>query len=67
MTFWTALVIMLPLSDDPMGRVLYPDAASCRAALNAVSATLPYDHRLRCEPTGVASASPRPQPNPRRN
>jgi len=66
LTFWTALVIIVlggPL-DGEVTYLLYPSHDACLAAHQTVSATLPYDHRLACEQTRMASSSIRPMPRP---
>ena len=66
MTFWTALVITIlggPL-DGEVAYLVYPGHATCMAAHRTVSATLPYDHQIRCEETTLASSSITPKPRP---
>lgn len=67
MTYWTILWITFlggPF-DGESGFMAYPSLETCEKALNVVSDTLPYDHNITCEETGVASSSPRPKRNPR--
>lgn len=66
MTFWTALIVTFigGSLDGASSYLLYPSEAACLAAHRTVSETLSYDHRIRCEPTRMASSSIRPMPRP---
>ena len=66
MEFWTILWITVlggPL-DGTITGLIYPDLASCEAALNPVSDTLPYDHKLLCEESTNVSSTVRPRQRP---
>ena len=66
MEYWTVMLITVlgGYMDGAMAAIPYPTEASCTAALNPVSNTLPYDHKLECHVSEVPSASIRPQPRP---
>lgn len=66
MEFWTVLWITVlgGALDGTVTALVYPDLASCEAALSPVSDTLPYDHNLLCEETTTLSASVRPLRRP---
>ncbi|CAB4138354.1 hypothetical protein UFOVP330_11 [uncultured Caudovirales phage] len=66
MEYWTVMWITV-LSGYLEGATLaipYETEAQCLEALNAVSDTLPYDHKLDCRVGDVPSSSIRPQPRP---
>lgn len=66
MTYWTVMMITIlggPMESVQMG-LLYPSEESCRAAVNQVTDTLPYDYRVDCVVSDTLSASPRPRPRP---
>ena len=67
MTYWTILWITAlggPF-DGQTSYMVYPSVEACEAATATISATLPYDHSIECEPTTVLSSSLRPKRNPR--
>jgi len=66
MTYWTILWITAlsgPLDGVAMG-IFYPSIEACTEAHQAVSDTIPYDHTVGCESTGIASSSLRPRRRP---
>lgn len=66
MTYWTVMVITVLSGylDGAKIAIPYPSMAECEAATSGVSATLPYDHNMKCVQVGPASGSIRPMPRP---
>jgi len=66
MTYFTVMLITAlsgPLADADM-RLVYFSQDKCLLALNSVSNTLGYDHKIECIVTQVASSSIRPRARP---
>lgn len=63
MTYWTALLITIlsgPL-DNTTTAIAYPSLEACEAALQPISAMLPYDHSMICEESTTVATSIRPK------
>lgn len=66
MEYWTVMVITVlsGYMEETKLMIPYETEAQCVAALNPVSDTLPYDHKLECVVSDKPSASIRPMPRP---
>lgn len=66
MEYVTLLMITVlsgPVDGSTSG-LIYNSFAECEAAINAVTDTLSYDYKVRCEETDIPSSSIRPKLRP---